>query len=400
MSPRIAISIAFVLRGFVQGSWYPRIPGVASQVDVDAARLGTIFFLFALGNIIAFALAARLITTIGSPRTHAIFAVPFALIVIALSWVSTPLEFGVGMFVFGVFTGVYDISTSVQGAVVERQTGRSLISVLYGLFSVGALCGSFSSGLLAGIGVTIPAQFASIAVVSIPLTMLITITMMPDDIVPAPSMRKKRLIPTLPPKVLLPLGLTIICIALGEETINNWVALYLRESLGTSAAVGSWAYTAFAVSTAIGRLLGDNVIAKFGVDRTLVTGSFAAALGVGLGMAINQPWAIILGYTVMGLGLSVVVPVTYRRANQIPDISPASAVATVASIGFLGFLVGPLLIGAVAEITSLRVAISSVAMILLGVAVLTKLNPTPSVMDVMPGTDTIGTENRGEQWQS
>lgn len=373
--PSAAIAIAFLLRGFVQGSWYPRIPGVIQEADVDTALLGVVFFIYALGNILAFTVAARLIARFGSPRTHMLFALPFALIVVVLAHMPGTIAFAAGMFVFGLFTGGYDLSTSVQGAVVERRTARPLISALYGFFSVGALSGSVISGFLAQAGVLIGLQFGLIALVTIPLTTRITAAMMPDDLVPINDPPRRRRLPSLPPKVLLPLGLTIVCIALGEETINNWVALYLRETLETSPAVGGAAYTAFAVATAVGRLAGDKVIARLGVDRTLVSGSLLAAVGVGAGMAINQSWAIILGYTLMGLGLAVVVPVTYRRANHIPGIAPAQAVATVASIGFLGFLVGPLVIGAIADVTSLRTAIGAVAVVLLGISLLTRLNP-------------------------
>ncbi|MCO5229220.1 MAG: MFS transporter [Thermomicrobiales bacterium] len=374
-APRVAISIAFLLRGFIQGSWYPRIPGMTTKVEVDPATLGTIFFLFAFGNIVAFNLAAKCVLRIGSPRTHVIFAIPFALAVVGISYAITPIHFGIGMFVFGLFTGGYDISTSVQGAVVERQTHRPILSTLYGLFSVGALLGSFSSGLLAQAEVALSLQFAALGAIAIPVTLVITRSMLPDDVVPAPAMRKQRRLPTLPPKALLPLGLTIVCIALGEETVNNWVALYLREELGASAAVASWAFTAFAIATAGGRLVGDAVIARIGIDRTLIIGTLAAAVGVGAGMLINAPWAIILGYTIMGLGLSVVVPVTYRRANRVPGIPPATAVATVATIGFSGFLIGPLLVGTIADFTTLRIAISAVAMVFLGILILTKMNP-------------------------
>lgn len=390
ISPRVAIAIAFILRGFVQGSWYPRIPGVADRVDVNSATLGTIFFLFALGNIIAFSLAAKLTLRIGSPRAHILFALPYPLMVVVLGQVSTAVQFAIGMFVFGLFTGVYDISTSVQGAVVERQTHKPIISALYGFFSVGALTGSFSSGLLAQAGLSITAQFLSMAVIMIPLSYLITQSMLPDDIVPAPSMRKMRRLPALPPKALLPLGLTIVCIALGEETVNNWAALYMKDHLGTTAAIGSWAFTAFSISTATGRLFGDAVVARVGTDRTLTVGTIFAAAGVGFGMIVNQPWAIILGYTIMGFGLSVVVPVTYRRANAVPGIAPATAVATVASIGFCGFLIGPLLVGTIADLTSLRVAIFAVAMVLLGIVVLTRLNPSSSTYTLPRATREIG----------
>ncbi len=395
VSSPVAIAIAFLLRGFVQGSWYPRIPGAVADVNVNPAQLGVIFFIYALGNIVAFTVAARLITRIGSPRTHMLFALPFALIVVALSLVPGTIAFAIGMFVFGLFTGGFDLSTSVQGAVVERRTGRPLISALYGFFSVGALSGSFTSGLFAQAGVDIAIQFGVIGLIAIPVTLITTAHMQPDDIVPINRSPSRRRLPSLPPRVLLPLGLTIVCIALGEETINNWAALYLRDHLDASPAIGSAAYTAFAIATATGRLGGDFVISRLGIDRTLITGSLVAAIGVGSGMIINQPWAIIVGYTLMGLGLAVVVPVTYRRANQIPGIVPAQAVATVASIGFLGFLIGPLLIGAIADLTSLRVAIMAVSAVLLGISVLTKLNPNPAISPVSASAGSI-TRREGE----
>lgn len=395
ISSRQAIAIAFLLRGLVQGSWYPRIPGVVADVDINPAQLGFVFFLYALGNMVAFAIAARLIARIGSPRTILLFALPFALIVVALSFSSGIVQFAAGMFVFGFFTGGFDISTSVQGAVVERRTHRPVMSMLYGLFSVGALAGAFSSGMLAQIGVAIPVQFAVVGIFTIPIIIVITRSMLPDDVVPAEPTLKTRRLPSLPPKILLPLGLMIVCIALGEETVNNWAALYLRETLAASAVVGSFAYTAFAVATAIGRLLGDSVLARVGTDRTLMAGSIIAAFGVGFGMVVNQPWAIIFGYTLMGLGLSVVVPVTYRRANDIPGIPRASAVATVASIGYIGFLIGPLVIGAIADLASLRVAIGAVSVVLLGVYVLTKSSPAPVILPVHTRVDSMNA-NKGD----
>ena len=391
VSSPAAIAIAFLLRGFVQGSWYPRIPGVVAEVNVHPAQLGVIFFIYALGNIVAFTVAAKLIARIGSARTQMVFALPFALIVVAVTMAPGTIGFAIGMFVFGLFTGGFDLSTSVQGAVVERRTHRPLISALYGFFSVGALSGSLISGFLAQAGVDIVLQFGIIGLIAIPITLIITPNMQPDDIVPIGHTPSRRRLPALPPKVLLPLGLTIVCIALGEETINNWAALYLRDHLDAPPAIGSAAYTAFAIATAIGRLGGDFVIYRLGIDRTLISGSLLAAFGVGFGMIINQPWAIILGYTLMGLGLAVVVPVTYRRANQLPGIPPAQAVATVASIGFLGFLIGPLLIGAIADLTSLRTAIMTVSAVLFGIALLTKLNPTPRISRVAATTGSITT---------
>jgi MFS family permease len=193
----------------------------------------------------------------------------------------------------------------------------------------------------------------------------------------------------MPPKALLPLGGTIIAVGLGEETINNWVALYMRQDLGSSAAIAGFAFTAFSIATFTGRILGDRIIARVGVDRVLSGGSLIAAGGIAFGLLVNQPWSMVAGYAVVGAGLSLVVPVTYRRAGEMPGMSPAEAVSRVASIGFIGFMSGPILIGFLSDLLSLRFAIGVIAVALLGILVMARLNPhgeQATVQDHAPDT--------------
>src|SRR5699024_8923026 len=137
-----------------------------------------------------------------------------------------------------------------QGGVVERTTKRALISTLYGFFSLGTLIGSFLSGFIAQADIAIALQFAVISLVAAPLFIWLNRLLLPDETreVPPPKVRRRFRI-SFPPRVLWPLGVMVICVTLGEETINNWVALYMRQDLGSSPAVGGFAYTAFAVAT-------------------------------------------------------------------------------------------------------------------------------------------------------
>jgi len=379
-SPRLSIALIFLIRGFIVGNWFPRIPGLVQRLEIPSSLLGIIWFLLAAGCIVSFAIAAQLMKRTGSARAILMFAVPYPIILTLVSLAPNVWLFGGGLIAYGLVAGGIDVSTSVQGGVVERATHRPLVSSLYGYFSLGALVGSFVSGLVAQARIPSPLQFAILAIVSVPLFIYLSRRLLPDDRLEtsiSPARRRYRL--NLPPRVLWPLGALIFCVALGEESINNWVALYMRQDLGSSPAIAGFAYTAFAVATFGGRILGDPVMQRFGVDRVLMSGSLLAAAGIGFGILVNQPWAMLVGYAAVGMGLSVVVPVTYRRAGELPGMSAASAVAAVASIGYFGFLVGPMLIGFIADLWSLRAALALVGMSLVGIFVMVRISPSESV---------------------
>jgi len=382
ISPRLAIALIFFSRGFVQGSWYPRIPGIVDKLDIPASQLGVVWFSLALFNMMAFSIAAKMIGRFGTATTHLLFAAPYPLAFIAAGLAPNLPLFWLSMLVFGLLNGGYDISTSVQGGIVERSTKRPLVSALYGYFSLGALSGSFISGFVAQAGIPMSTQFTVIALVAIPTSFLLRTALLPDENNrTAPTTTKRRRF-SLPPKVLIPLGITIIAVAFGEETINNWVALYMRSDLGSDPAIAGFAYTAFAIATFTGRILGDRIISRIGVDRVISGGAVLAASGIAFGIIINQPWSMVVGYTIVGAGLSVIVPVTYRRAGEMPGMSPAQAVSQVASIGFVGFMVGPILIGILSDLISLRFTLALVSAALLVIVAMVRLNPSGDLVTV------------------
>jgi MFS family permease len=390
LSPRLAISLIFLTRGLILGSWFPRIPGIVDDLGVSASLIGMVWFSVAAVNIIGFTAAARLIDRYGTATSFLIFSAPYPLLFVLAGLAPSVPVFWLAMIAFGILNGGYDVSTSVQGGIIERATRKPLVSALFGYFSLGALIGSFASGFIAQAGVPVAAQFGVLAALAIPASFLFRSGLLPDETHrKATPPRRSGLRLSMPPKALLPLGGTIIAVGLGEETINNWVALYMRQDLGSSAAIAGFAFTAFSIATFTGRILGDRIIARVGVDRVLSGGSLIAAGGIAFGLLVNQPWSMVAGYAVVGAGLSLVVPVTYRRAGEMPGMSPAEAVSRVASIGFIGFMSGPILIGFLSDLLSLRFAIGVIAVALLGILVMARLNPhgeQATVQDHAPDT--------------
>jgi MFS family permease len=374
LTPRLAIALVFLIRGFIVGSWFPRIPGIIEKLGTSSSEMGLVWFSVAVMNIVAFSIAARIMRRFGSARSYLCFALPYPLAFVLAGLAPTIPAFWGVMLLFGLLNGGFDVSASVQGGIVERATRKPLFSALYGYFSLGALVGSFFSGIIAQEGIPASIQFSVIAVVAIPLFLLMHTRLLPDEQRPTTTRTASRRF-ALPPRALVPLGVTIICVGLGEESINNWVALYMRSDLGSNAAIAGFAYTAFSIATFLGRIVGDRVIARFGIDRVLSTGSVMAAGGIAFGILVNQPWAMVAGYTVVGAGLSIVVPVTYRRAGEVPGMSPADAVSRVATIGFIGFMFGPILIGVLSDLVSLRFALGTIAVGLLGIMLMVRMNP-------------------------
>lgn len=392
LSARIAISLVFLIRGFILGNWFPRIPGIADRLSLSSSELGLLMFGTAVGCLFSFGIAARLTRSRGSAQSILLFSIPYPIIFALIGLAPNLFLLAIGMIAFGLVGGGYDISTSVQGGIVERRTRKPIISSLYGFFSLGTLIGSASGGLAAQLRIPLYMQFTVISLVAVPTVIYLTTRLLPDESRRASTPRKRhRFALTLPPRVLVPFGIMVFCVALGEETINNWVALYLRQDLGTSAGLGAMAYTAFSVSTLAGRLLGDKIIERIGVDRVLSGGSLLAAGGIGFGILINQPWSVLAGYAVVGAGLSIVVPVTYRAAGTLPGVSPEDAAAGVASIGYMGYLVGPILVGFISDVASLRTAFGLIAVALIGIFLMVRVSPMnaerPTVTEALPDAE-------------
>jgi MFS family permease len=173
-----------------------------------------------------------------------------------------------------------------------------------------------------------------------------------------------------PPRRLLALGgLAFACLII-EGASADWSGVYLRDELGTTAAVAALGFTAFSVTMTLGRLFGDRLVDRFGPQAVVRAGGALAALGFGLGLAVAQPVAGIVGFACLGAGMSGVVPIVFRASGRVPGMAAGIGLAAVSSTGYLGFLVGPPTIGGVAELTGLPTALVLLVLLAATVALL------------------------------
>ena len=370
----MAVSVVFFVNGFILAHWVARIPAVAGRLGLGEGQVGVVLLGMAVGALVAFPVAGRLITAFGSRSVTVAFGLAYALAMPLLALApSLPLLFG-ALVLFGAANGGMDVAMNAQGVEVERGVSRPILGSLHGFFSLGGFAGAALGGGVAALGLAPLAHFGLVAIVSLVSVLATARALTPDA--PWEEDKKEEGAPafSLPPRALWGLGAVAFCAAVGEGAMADWSALYLSGSLATSAGTAALGYAVFSLAMLAGRFAGDPMVARFGAVAMVRAGGLVAVLGLGLGLLVNTPSAAMVGFGAVGLGLSVVAPLVYGTAGNHPSIPRGPAVAAVATMGYSGFLAGPPVLGFVAQASSLRLALAAVvvlgaAMVLLSGAV-------------------------------
>jgi fucose permease len=362
----VAVALIFFVNGFVYASWVPRIAEIQTGLALSEGNLGLALLMVAIGALVAMPVTGGLIARHGSRTlttvTIALLGIGLPLIGLADGFATLCLAF----LFYGAATGALDVSMNAQGIVVERAYRRPIMSSFHGMFSLGAMAGAGATGLIAGAGVGIVAQFLAVGALTLLIGPLATRSMFSasaDATEQGPGF-------SLPNRRLLVFGLLAFCCLLGEGAVGDWSAVYLDQSLGADVKVAAVAFAVFSLMMALGRLTGDRVVARLGGGTVVSAGGALAALGLGGTLLIGRPEVAVVGFALVGAGLSCIFPVVLSAATRTPGISAGNAIAGVCTIGYLGFLVGPPAIGGLAELIGLPAALGAVVLLLVLVAVL------------------------------
>lgn len=362
---RIAIAVFFAANGFVFAGWVSRIPEVQDKLNMSEGELGLILLGMATGLITALPLIGGVVSRFGSHRVTAVAGIIYSLVLPFLSLAPAPLIlFGV-LFMFGVTTGFMDISMNAQAVLLEKMYGKSIMSSFHAAFSVGGMIGAgFSSGLIA-LNLTILPHLMLMATISV-LSLLYLSRFLVED-KPSPEQDGGPVF-SLPPRALLPIGIIAACSTIGEGSMADWSAIYLTDTVETSASVAAIGFAAYSLTMTVGRFFGDYLINRFEPVFMIRAGGMFAASGLALAVLVSQTVTTILGFSMVGIGLATVIPIAFSHAGNMPNIPPGRGIAGVATLGYSGFLAGPPLIGLVAEATSLRASFIVVAILFITMA--------------------------------
>jgi predicted MFS family arabinose efflux permease len=341
------------------------VPFAKAKLALDERQLGLVLLCMGLGATGAMPLAGFLSHRFGNRTVMAIGALAICVTLPLLTVVPSTGLLCATLVWFGGSLGVVDVAMNAHAVDVERLHGQPLMSGFHGLFSVGGLAGSLGMSALLGVGVPLVAAVGAVAILLLVLAAsqwrrLIVVP--PDRTVP------QRSVFAMPSPTAILLGVLCTVVFLAEGAMLDWSAVFLRSVRGVSLSSAGLGFAAFSVAMSTGRLLGDRITAALGPVRVVRYGSLVAAAGILLATAL--PWAAtsLIGFVLVGLGASNIVPVLFSAAGRIPGTAAAVAIATVTVLGYAGMLTGPAVIGLIAHATSLPLALSGIAVLLVGVA--------------------------------
>jgi predicted MFS family arabinose efflux permease len=382
---RIACSFYFLLTGIVLAVWTARIPSVKERLALHDSQLTIPILAVAVGSVVAMRISGRLVDRFGSATVCTPAGLLLALSLIAPGFAPSLPVLACAVVFLGLGHGLLDVSMNTHAIELERLYGRPILSSFHAVFSVGALSG-------AGLGALAASQNLSASVtflmVSLPLTALAlaagawlirpahkpsepasaqlgaeeaamggkAVAVAPNGAVDGARSGGSREPSRRSSGVVLFLGVLGLCCLFGEGAVTSWSSTYMHDTLGSSMGMAPLAYAAFSITMATGRFLGDQLALRLGpVLLVRLCGTLAAA-GLGMALLIGQPFAALAGFAVFGFGLSCIVPQVFTAAgNRDPEHSGRD-LAQVSSIGYLGLLVCPVVMGPLAEVFSLSIA--------------------------------------------
>ena len=354
--PKTAISLYFFFAGVIFSSWASRIPDVKDVFALNEAELGAVLFMLPLGALLALPVAGWVVHRLGSKRASVGSLLLYTVLLFLISKAHSVLSISIVLFLFGIIGNFANIAMNTQGLSVQQLLKKPILSGLHAMWSLGAFLAAAITGWTMSVGYSMEMHFGMIALAAAGVTLFFSFSLIQDV---AGELRQK--VFALPNRGLLLMGVICFCVAMSEGAMADWSSLYYRQVVHELNKVSTVGYTAFALCMALGRFFGDRLLQALGYSSVLKLNGILVLIGMGLALAINSPVAVIIGFALVGLGVSSVIPIVYMLSAKSKSMAPSAAIAAVSSIGFLGFLFGPPIIGFIAQETGLRLALSIVA---------------------------------------
>ncbi|GHJ48245.1 MFS transporter [Catellatospora sp. TT07R-123] len=363
---RLAVSLLFALYGTILGTWTARIPAVKQHLALTDGQLSLGLLAFAAGAILGMQTAGRLVDRVGAARLLVPVLLADGVLLVAPALAGNLALLVGALLVFGTAHGLLNITMNAAAVEVQRAWQAPIMSSFHAVYSVGGFLGAAVGGLCAYAGMSATTTFLAV-------TGLVLVTAVPVGrwrLAADPAAADAQPQPGRPaplPGVTL-LGVLVFCCLVGEGAAADWSTVYLRDSLGSTPGFAATAYAAFSIMMMAGRLVGDRLTRTLGPVRLVRASGLLAAFGLGTALLVGHPVAAVAGFGCLGAGLACIAPQVFSAAGSQDPARAGQAIARVASLGFLGFVVGPIVIGAAAEVTGLPAALSVPAVLALLVA--------------------------------
>ena len=379
---RMSTAAVFFNQGLIIASWASRIPAIKAAAGLSDGLFGLALLGAPLASIAVMRPAAKIIAKHGSRGLIRASVIANVAAMILLATARNGASLAVALAVLGTVGGTLGIGMNAQGVQIERRYGRPLMIGFHAGYSFGGLAGALLGSVAARSGYSPLRHLALTAIISAALCLAASRWLITGADQPAGPGRRSsaaRLLRDTP--VLWVLGAIVFCMLLSEGAMADWSALFMRDTLGTTAGTAALAYAGFSLMEAVTRLGGNRLIASLGAVATVRAGAALAAISLAIALLVPSPAVAIAGFGLFGFGMAAIAPIAFSAAGNKPGIPSSSALARVMSVGYTGIFVGPALIGVVAQGAGLTVALGIPAALVAGIVVL-----APAVRDASDGS--------------
>lgn len=355
---RLGVTLSFLTHGFISSTFFARIPDYKSRLELSNTVLGFCLLASSVGVLVALGPVGKLAARRGSSAV--LTKTSYFLVVIAplvgLSY--NAISFAMTLFIFGVAIAAQDVCMNTHGVTLEQKSNSRYMGRFHAFWSVGGLTGAITGGLAAQLKLSefTHALIASVIVLAVVLKNNERYLSGDEDKhVYEEGVKKRR-----KPRIIYIMGLLGIAGSIGEGSAGDWGGVLARETFGASQFVGTLPFIAYSFTMVVGRFFGDQLAIKFGASRLLKVGGLLGGVGLAGGLIVGGTGGIIVGWFLFGLALSTVIPLLFSAAGAMANkrfqgtISPAEAVAMISGISYFGFIVGPPLMGFLADVMTLR----------------------------------------------
>ena len=364
MSPRTATSICFLVNGALVGTWVAQIPFVQERFDVSKTTIGIVLLFMAAGAFVAMPLTGHVLERRASAQVLRLAALVYPPLLLLPLGAPGPMLLAAGLVVFGAGNGAMDVSMNAHGVAVERALGRPIMSSLHACWSFGGLVGAGGVAAAAALGVDPRVEGACAALALWVVVSLATSRLGGASVHGEPGTAGF----ALPSRSVLLIGALCFLVMTTEGAVADWAGIYLTGVTDASRAASAVGFAGFSLGMAVARLGGDGLVERYSRRSVLVGGAALAAVSLAILLAAGQAAVAVIAFVLVGVGVANAVPLLFSAAGRVPPAGPS--LAAVFTIGYLGFILGPPVIGVLADALTLTAALALVCAALVLVAAL------------------------------
>ena len=364
---RIAVSAFFFCQGLAFANWASRIPDIKTSLHLSEAGLGSILLALPVGQLLTMPFSGRLVTRFGSKYVLRFAVVGYVLSLTNIGLVEKPWQLALALCAFGIFGNMCNISVNTQAVHAEALYNRPIMASFHGIWSTAGFTGALIGSLMMKLDIKPYYHFWIIAVFAIIMMLIFNRYLL---ITPTSKSASSFTKIKMPHGSLMLLGVIAFCCMSAEGCMFDWSGVYFKQVVKAEGSLVSLGYASFMIMMATGRFTGDRLALKFGRKKMVQLSGVLIFIGMMIAVLFPTIVPATIGFLIIGFGVSSIIPLMFSTAGKIKEVASGIAIATVSGIGFFGFLIGPPLIGYIAQLAGLQYSFAVIAVLGLGITLL------------------------------